>query len=62
MPPVGSLTIAMALIAIGMAGRGVTMLVSGASMGIVLTVFAGIGGVLAARDLSGLRFRAREIA
>ena len=58
-----ALAIAMALIAIGMAGRGVTMLVSGASMGIVLTVFAGIGGVLAARDLSGLRaqaFRGKE--
>jgi len=53
----------MALIAVGMAARGVMMLTAGASMGVVLLGFAGIGGVLALRDLSGLRrqaFRGKE--
>ena len=54
---------AMALVAIGMAGRGAMMLGAGASMGVVLIVFAAIGGLLAFRDLSGLRahaFRGKE--
>ena len=54
---------AMALVAIGMAGRGAMMLNAGVSMGVVLIAFAAIGGLLAFRDLSGLRaqaFRGKE--
>jgi hypothetical protein len=47
--------IVMALAAVAMAGRGLVMLASGASMGIVLVVFGAIGGVLAVRDLQSLR-------
>ncbi len=48
---------AMALTAVGMFGRGAMMLTGGQSMGVVLLVFAGIGGVLAVADLRGLRAR-----
>ena len=54
---------AMALVAIGMAGRGAMMLSAGVSMGVVLIAFAAIGGFFAFRDLSGLRahaFRGKE--
>lgn len=58
-----ALATGMALVAVGMAGRGVVMLGGGASMGVVLIAFAAIGGLLAFRDLSGLReqkFRGKE--
>ena len=42
---------AMAIAAIGMLARGVFMLAGGQSMGLVLVVFSGIGGTLAALDL-----------
>src|SRR5205085_7832090 len=45
----------MATAAVAMVARGVFMLASGASMGVVLLVFATIGGGLALRDLAGLR-------
>ena len=54
---------AMALVTVGMAIRGVMMLSAGVSMGVVLIAFAAIGGLLAFRDLSGLRaqiFRGKE--
>ena len=41
----------MAIAAIGMLARGVFMLAGGQSMGLVLVVFSGIGGTLAALDL-----------
>ena len=51
------IAIGMVLAAIGMAGRSVMMLATGHSMGIVLLVFALIGGALSLRDLAGLRQR-----
>jgi len=51
---------AMAVVAIGMLARGVFMLAGGQSMGLVLVVFSGIGGTLAALDLRpapGARYR-----
>jgi hypothetical protein len=57
------LSIAMMLTAAGMAVRGAMMLAGGNSMGTVLVTFAGIGGLLAWRDLEGLRaqrFRGTE--
>jgi len=51
---------AMAVAAIGMLARGVFMLAGGQSMGLVLVVFSGIGGTLAALDLRpapGARYR-----
>lgn len=53
----------MAVTALGMAGRGVFMLTAANSMGVVLLVFAGIGGALAVSDLRGLRahrFRGKD--
>ena len=53
----------MALTAIGMAGRGIVMLRSGDTMGIVLLVFTLIGGALSISDLRGLRahrFRGKD--
>jgi amino acid transporter len=58
-----TLAIAMVLTAVVMGGRGIVMLAAGDSMGTVLVVFAGIGGVLGVRDLAGLRahrFRGKE--
>jgi len=55
--------IVMAVTAVGMAGQGTVMVFTGATMGVVLLVFAGIGGGLAASDLAGLqsqRFRGKE--
>ena len=51
------------LAAVGMAGRSVMMLAAGHSMGVVLLVFALIGGALSLRDVVGLRqqkFRGTE--
>jgi len=51
---------AMAVAAVGMLARGVFMLAGGQSMGLVLVVFSGIGGTLAALDLRpapGARYR-----
>jgi hypothetical protein len=48
---------AMAVTAIVMGARGVYMLWNGNSMGTVLVVFGGIGGVLARNDLVALRGR-----
>ena len=47
--------VVMALTSVAMGVRGAAMLGAGQSMGTVLLVFGGIGGVLAARDLSSLR-------
>jgi hypothetical protein len=47
--------IAMVLGAVAMGGRGIAMLAVGLSMGTVLLVFGGIGGLLAVRDLMSLR-------
>jgi hypothetical protein len=58
-----AIAIGMVLAAIGMAGRSVMMLAAGHSMGIVLLVFALIGGALSLRDVVGLRqqkFRGTE--
>ena len=58
-----ALPTAMTLTAVGMVARGAMMLADGRSMGVVLVVFAGIGGALALLDISGLRqqrFRGKE--
>jgi hypothetical protein len=47
--------VAMVSAAVAMGGRGVVMLAAGNSMGTVLLVFGGIGGLLAVRDLMSLR-------
>jgi hypothetical protein len=47
--------VAMVLAAVAMGGRGIAMCSAGHSMGIVLLVFGGIGGLLAVRDLTSLR-------
>jgi hypothetical protein len=47
--------VAMVLAALAMGGRGVAMHAMGNSLGNVLLVFGGIGGLLAARDLTSLR-------
>ena len=47
--------VAMVLAAVAMGGRGIAMLTMGSSMGTVLLVFGGIGGVLALRDMQSLR-------
>jgi hypothetical protein len=47
--------VAMVLAAVAMGGRGIAMRAMGNSMGIVLLVFGGIGGLLAVRDLMSLR-------
>ena len=51
------IAVAMVVAAVGMAGRSVMMLAAGHSMGVVLFVFALIGGALSLRDVAGLRQR-----
>jgi hypothetical protein len=49
------IAIGMVIAAVAMAGRGAMMLGTGHSMGVVLLVFALIGGALSLRDVAGLR-------